>query len=172
MSLCPRHRPSKKPAVLATIRAALRAQFEDFAARSRQTRAASADPESRAEGKYDTRATEESFLADGQARQAQQAAEALAAIELLGEPRPFGPGVPIDPGALVRVEFTPGGAGSGGGSGGAWFFLAPAAGGLEVVVDGIEVTVLTPGSPLGRQLLGRVAGARLSVPPGLIADVF
>ena len=153
-------------AVLEAVRAALRAQFEDCAARSRQTRAASADPESRAEGKYDTRATEASFLADGQARQAQQAADALSAIELLGVPRPFGPGVSVDLGALVRVEFT-----AVGGSD-AWFFLAPAAGGLEVVVDGIEVPVLTPGSSLGRQLLGRGAGARLSTPPGRISDVW
>ncbi len=152
----------EKTAVLRAVCAALRAQFEEFHARSRQTRAAGADPETRAEDKYDTRATEENYLADGQARQARQAAEALSAVEALGAVRPFGPGVPIDAGALVRVEFP---------AESAWFFLAPAAGGLEVVVDGVPVTVLTPGSPLGGQLLGRAAGARLAAPPAWVREV-
>lgn len=152
----------EKPAVLRSICDALRAQFEEFHARSRQTRAASADPEARAEGKYDTRATEESYLADGQAQQAQQAGEALHAVESLGV-RPFGPGEPVAPGALVRVEFT--------GGEEAWFFLAPAAGGLEVVVNGESVTVLTPGSPLGARLLGHAAGDRLSTPAAVIREV-
>ena len=156
----------QKAAVLHAIKVALREQFEGFAARSRETRAASADPENRAEGKYDTRATEASFLADGQAQQAQAAGEALAAIELLGVPRTLGLGEAVEPGALVRVEFAAAGGGE------AWFFLAPAGGGLEVTVDQIEVTVLTPGSPLGQQLLGRRVGDRLAAPPAAIREVF
>lgn len=153
-----------KVAVLQAVCDALRGQFEGFRALSRQTRANSADPESKAEGKYDTRATEESFLADGQARQAQGAADALRTLETLGV-RPFGPGVPIDHGALVRVEL------SGGPGENLWFLLAPAAGGLEVTVNGAEVTVLTPGSPLGGQLVGRLPGARVAVPPAVIREV-
>ncbi len=156
----------QKAAVLRIIRDALQTQFEEFQDRSRQTRAASADPENRAEGKYDTRATEASYLADGQARQAQQAGEARSAIESLGV-RAFGPGAAIDLGALVRLEFP----GGGGEADRAWFFLAPAAGGLEVVVEGETVTVLTAGSPLGRQLLGRSVGAAVTAPAAVVREV-
>ena len=155
----------QKTTVLRAIRDALQTQFEEFQERSRQTRAASADPENRAEGKYDTRATEASYLADGQARQAQQAGEARSAIEALGV-RTFDPGAAIDLGALVRLEFP-----GGGEADGAWFFLAPAAGGLEVVVDGETVTVLTAGSPLGRQLLGRSVGAAVTAPAAVVREV-
>ena len=154
--------PMDKTAVLKTILEALRTQFEEFNALSRQTRAGGADPESRAEDKHDTRSTAASYLADGQARQAQQTLEAMQAIEALG-PRPFAPGEPIAAAALVRLEFA--------GAESAWFFLAPAAGGLEVVVNGVEVTVLTPGSPLGGQLFGRPVGARLQAPPAFIREV-
>lgn len=155
----------QKSTVVHAIREALQRQFEAFQERSRETRAAGADPENRAESKYDTRATEASYLADGQARQAQQAGEARSAVESLGI-RPFGPGATIDLGALVRLEFRGGREAEG-----AWFFLSPAAGGLEVVVDGETVTVLNAGSPLGRQLLGRSVGATVTAPAAVVREV-
>ena len=38
------------------------------------------------------------------------------------------------------------------------YFLGPKAGGTEVAIDGTSVTVITPQSPLGRQLVGRKLG--------------
>ncbi len=45
-----------------------------------------------------------------------------------------------------------------------WYFLGPRAGGLEVTVDGLTVLVVTPTSPLGRELLGKSAGAIVRLP--------
>lgn len=139
-----------KAAVLQAVREALRRDFENLRDLSKRTRAGSGDDETRTEGKYDTRATEENYLADGQARQAVLAAESLAAFEALGH-RPFTPEAPVDLGALVQLEFP-------GGGETAWFLLGPAAGGLEVTVEGETITVITSDSPLGRQLPGLSRG--------------
>ncbi|MFZ4680981.1 MAG: hypothetical protein ACOYMS_00640, partial [Terrimicrobiaceae bacterium] len=48
----------------------LREEFETLQTSSKRTRAAGNDAESKAEGKYDTRSTEENYLADGLAKQA------------------------------------------------------------------------------------------------------
>ncbi len=40
------------------------------------------------------------------------------------------------------------------------FFIGPKSGGLEIEFEGKEVTVITPQSPLGEQLIGKKAGQR------------
>ncbi len=50
--------------------------FETDQATSKRTRTASNDAETKSEGKYDTRSTEENYLADGLAKKAAAAAEA------------------------------------------------------------------------------------------------
>ena len=118
---------------------------------ARVSAADATDEHNRAENKYDTRATEASYLAAGQGRKALetvQAREAFAALEL----RDLAPGEPIAPGALVETEEA---------GGHAWYFLGPSAGGTEVEHDGQEVLVITPSSPLGRELTGKRAGDRL-----------
>lgn len=110
--------------------------------------------ESRPENKWDTHSQEAAYLAEGQAK---LAAEILGSIEIfttLSLPA-FAPDDAIAVGALVRVE---------GGRSPAWYFVGPRAGGLEVQVDGRDILVLTPQSPLGRQLLGKRAGDTLQMP--------
>jgi len=150
-----------KAAIVQSIVEALREDFEARQRSSRQTRAAGNDAETKAEGKYDTRSTEENYLADGLARQAHEAAEAAAAYENL-DVRDFVPGDEIDLGALVRVGFA---------DADEWFFLGPAGGGIEVKIDGQSVTVITPESPLGSRLLGCVAGTKLSSPQAEVRGV-
>ena len=110
--------------------------------------------ESKAENKYDTHSVEAAYLAEGQAR---LAAEIKASIEFYQAlaPATFGAGDPIAIGALIEVQ-------AGGRS--AWYFLGPRAGGLEIPFEDRTVLVLTPQSPLGRQLLGRREGDRVDVP--------
>ncbi len=104
--------------------------------------------ESRAENKWDTHSQEAAYLAEGQAK---LAAEAGASLELYSSlPFPdLGPGDPIVLGALVELE-----------AGGkrASYFLGPRAGGLELNVDGRAVMVVTPSSPVGRELIGKKVG--------------
>jgi len=151
-----------KAALLAAILEKLRDDFEQRQRASKQTRAGSSDSESRAENKYDTLSTEENYLADGLAKQALAAAQAAATLEKL-RLADYGPDAAIDLGALVEVEFSD--------RSREWFFLAPAAGGTEIAHDGRAVTVLTPESPLGAQLLGRKTGESTTAPKVKIRTV-
>ena len=45
----------------------------------------------------------------------------------------------------------------------AWYFLGPRAGGMELEFGDRKILVLTPQSPLGRQLLGQRIGATVQV---------
>jgi hypothetical protein len=150
-----------KAVLLEAILDALQAEFNSLHDMSQKTRAAGNDAESKAEGKYDTRSTEDNYLADGLARQAHAAAQAGAAYENF-IPGSFGPETPIDLGALVQLVF-PGET--------HWFFLGPAGGGIEVICAGIPVTVLTPESPLGRQLMGLKAGEATASPMAEVRSV-
>lgn len=150
-----------KAAVLKAIVDVLRAEFETLHTTSQKTRATGNDAESKAEGKYDTRSTEDNYLADGLARQAHATAQAGAAYENF-TPRTFGLDTPIDLGALVQLAFP---------DETHWFFLGPAGGGIEVICDGIPVTVLTPGSRLGRQLIGLKTGDATASPRAVVRSV-
>ena len=150
-----------KAAVLAAVREALRSEFEHLRALSRRTRAASSGAEAKAEGKYDTRAIEENYLADGQAKQAHLVSVAIAAYAALGD-RAFAADSPVGMGALVQLDFA---------GETKWFLLGPAAGGKEVTVEGSTVTIITPASPLGRQLLGLKRGAATLSPKAQVRAV-
>lgn len=146
--------PVNKTLLIQAIIDALREEFETLQSSSKKTRAAGNDAESKAEGKYDTRSIEENYLADGLARQALAATEAANAIKNLPL-LSFDPGTPIDLSALVRLEFP---------DETAWFFLAPAGGGTEILVEGRSITVVTPESPLGSQLMGLKKGDQTKSP--------
>lgn len=136
----------------------LREDFANQQSSSRQIRAAGNDSESKAEGKYDTRSTEENYLADGLARQAHATAQAASAYDNFTAPS-FDAKTPIDIGALVELSFP---------DGREWFFLGPAGGGIEVTHEGQNVTVVTPESPLGAQLIGLKTGDTLAAPKAKI----
>ena len=109
---------------------------------------AATDEESRAEGKYDTRSLETSYLAGGQAKLAVEAQQAVIQFKALPI-KSFDPHDPIALSAYVEVEtggFTDA------------FFLSPCAGGAEFEWEGISVSILTPQSPMGRLLMGKKRG--------------
>lgn len=131
--------------ILASLRAALAVQVNA----AQQARDEAISEESRAENQYDTHSLEAGYLAEGQARQAGEIEENIKVLSALPLPD-FAPAAPIALGALVEVHDVSGGA--------ALYFLCPRAGGLELPHEGRTVLVVTPQSPLGRQLLGRHAG--------------
>jgi len=128
---------------------------------ARQTKAAqmardeAVSEESRAENKWDTHSQEAAYLAEGQAK---LAAEIGVSIELYATlPLPdFFPGDAIAVGAVVEMRATTGGAS-------AWYFIGPRAGGMQLQIDGQILNVLTPQSPLGRQLIGKRIGDSVAV---------
>jgi len=150
-----------KQEIVASILDRLREEFESRSRVSKITREGGNDAESKAEGKYDTLAIEENYLADGLARQAVAAAEAMEEIEKMPL-RTFAEDDPIDLGALVEIEF-PGAK--------EWFFFAPSGGGTEVQHQGTPVTVITPESPLGSQLIGSRVGDKTAAPLAKILRV-
>lgn len=150
-----------KPEILAKIIERLREEFETRWRVSKLTREEGNDAESKAESKYDTLSIEENYLADGLAKQALAAADAIAGIEKMNL-RAFTKDDPIDLGALVELEF-PGAR--------EWFFLAPSGGGTEILHGNKVVTVITPESPLGSQLIGSSIGNRTSAPAARIVCV-
>ena len=151
----------KKSDVVAAILERLREDFDTRQRASKITREQGNDAESKAEGKYDTLAIEENYLADGLALKAHAAAQAIDEMEKMTL-RAFAPDEEIDLGALVQVQFA---------NETEWFFLAPAGGGTEVQVDGVAVTVITRESPLGLQLLGAHVGDRTQSPTARIVGL-
>lgn len=104
--------------------------------------------ENRQESDKDMRSTEVSYLARGQAERVVSLREELARLRSLSL-QSFDAETPIAATALVRLDEE--GAES-------VHFLVPAGGGLRFVVDGIELSILTPRSPLGQNLLGARQG--------------
>ena len=52
------------------------------------------------------------------------------------------------------------------------FFLGPQAGGMKIADDAGEIVVITPGSPLGRRLLGLRNGDEVQLGDGAGATSF
>jgi hypothetical protein len=141
--------------LLARIIAKLAAELELITTAALATHAEATDEENKAEDKYDTRGLEASYLAHGQSKAAEEAAQAVAQFSALPL-RDFVAGEPISLGALVRLE----------GRGTNHYFIGPRAGGTEIEAGGDPVLVITPQSPLGRQLMGRRQGDTLQLDLG------
>ena len=150
-----------KAELLEQIRVELRARLARLAKAACEAHAAATDPGSKAEGKYDTRSLEASYLAAGQARQVDELAEAVRVFESMILPE-FAMDDPIDAGALVELD-TP--------DEPTLYLLAPVAGGLSVMHEGREITLLTPASSLYQKLLGLREGDLLENPARMILEV-
>lgn len=150
-----------KRAIVSLVIDHLTAELETVAGASREAREAATHEDNRAEDKYDTRATESSYLADGQARHAVELREAIELYRTLAL-REFGEGEPIALAALVEVQqrkFRD------------LYFIGPRNGGVIVRHDGTEVMVITPQSPLGHALLGRRVGDSIRLEGGREATI-
>jgi hypothetical protein len=147
-------RPLMKSLLLTHIRTELRSRLERLSKAACEAHAAATDPGSKAEGKYDTRSLEASYLAAGQARQVDELADSVRIFETLSLPN-FERGAEIDAGALVEADLN---------GETAYFLLVPASGGMVISHDGLEITLLTPESALYRKLSGMRAGESLDLP--------
>lgn len=125
---------------------------------ARAAHAEATHEQSKAENKYDTRGLEASYLARGQSRQVAEIEQSIKEFQKLPA-RDFGAGETIDLGAYVELQTA---------RESASYFIGPRAGGTEVILDGNEIIVITPQSPLGTQLMGKKEGdkVRLEMPGG------
>jgi len=145
----------KKTTILEAVLTETEKDLHRQQAANERASAGATSSEARAETKWDTCGLESSYLARGHAQQF----KALAANvhELRAFPLPVFTDKPIGSGALVEVEQ----------SGEAMlFFLLPCGGGVEVTIEGREITVITPESPVGAALLEKEQGDTYSFRAG------
>jgi hypothetical protein len=145
----------KTPLVTA-VREALAADLAGMRKAVGDTRAAATHPEAKPENDKDTRALELSYLARGQAARVVELQQAEEKLDRLVVRAFDGEGARIALTALVAVECD---------DVRQLYFVAPYGGGLRVKVrlldagdQDTEVLVVTPESPVGRHLLGKVVG--------------
>ena len=137
-----------KSLLIKQIIAALGESLEVLERAARASHAEATHESSRAESKYDTRGLEASYLAGGQARQAKEIIDSMKLYQSLAT-RDFAAGELIDLTAVVEVE------GDGASN---KYFIGPKSCGVEVNFKGEEITVITPQSPLGQNLVGKKPG--------------
>ena len=117
------------------------AELEAVERVSSVTREEVTSDETRSEGKYDTRATEASYLARGQAWMIAELRQLMSWCSQLSEAPPSERRACL--GSLLHVETVTS----------ALYFLAPV-GGTTVFVQEKTVRLVSPESPIGRALLG------------------
>jgi len=120
---------------------------------------ASTHEENIPDNKYETLALEASYLAQGQANRAQEIKRALTAYKQL-DLQTFDDDSAIALTALVTL--------AGDDAATRTFFIGPLEGGMKVInhLTGSEIVVITPASPLGRNLLGKRVGDPVSIGVG------
>jgi transcription elongation GreA/GreB family factor len=106
------------------------------------------------DNKYDTLSLEASYVAQGQANRAQELKRALQCYQKL-DLQQFTAESSIRLTALVTLEAEDGAI--------KHFFIGPQEGGLKLQLDDEEILVITPGSPLGSDLIGKSVGDEVAL---------
>lgn len=115
---------------------------------------AAIDEENIPDNKYDTLSLEASYVAQGQANRARELRRSLHEYQTLALQR-FTAESAIRLTALVTVEGPDGSTKT--------FFIGPVEGGLKLQLDGEEILVITAGSPLGKDLIGKRLGEEVRI---------
>jgi transcription elongation GreA/GreB family factor len=147
-----------KAAVLVQLKLDLQAAQLAMEQAAHTAHDAATHPEAKPENDKDTRGLEAGYLAAGQSARAAELARMVAAVSQL-TPRAFRADEPIAVLALVTLEDEDTGDQQ-------RVFLSPMGGGMKLQVDGQQVQVVTPQSPLGDALLGKCAGDEASLRVG------
>jgi len=146
-----------KSSVVENLLHSIQEELASMVSLAEMARDEATNSETKAEGKYDTRATEASYLARGQAWRIAELRKMVAwlsgevATSPLNEPL-------VQVGALVHIE----------GPQTQWVFVAPI-GGKETEVNGQTIRVISTASPLGSAMVELEAGDAFEVdsPRGL-----
>ncbi|MQG95326.1 transcription elongation factor GreAB [Pseudomonas sp. MN1F] len=143
-----------KATLLTRIVAALETDMEVLRRAAQSAYEAATAEENIAENKYDTLGLEASYLATGQARRTAEIRQALLTYQQLLL-REYDPARGVQVSNLVTLEDEDGGQ--------RLLFLGPEAAGLKIGEGDERVTVITPRSPLGQQLVGKKAEDELKL---------
>ncbi|WP_237859633.1 GreA/GreB family elongation factor [Pseudomonas sp. PGPR81] len=143
-----------KATLLTRIVAALETDMEVLRRAAQTAYETATAEENIAENKYDTLGLEASYLATGQARRTAEIRQALLIYQQLVL-RHYDPVRGIQIGSLVILEDEAGAQRQ--------VFLGPEAAGLKIGEGNALVTVITPRSPLGQQLIGKKVDDEVSL---------
>lgn len=130
-----------KARIVAALLEQVQAELDGMEAVAEAARDEATSSETKAEGKYDTRATEASYLARGQAWRIVSLRKQVAWLSSGAPLQPLAEPV-VQVGALVRIS----------GPRDDLLFMAPIGGG-RVNVDGTTVLVISPSAPLGEAMV-------------------
>lgn len=153
----------RKDQILKNIIAILTRDLAILTEAAKTAHAAATHVECLPDNKYDTTGLEASYIAQGQANRAQDIRHSLDVYRNLVL-RSFDEETPIRLTALVTLEADDGSCRQ--------VFLGPDAGGLKLSGGDQECIVITPDSPLGRALLGKVCDDEIHVGTGAAEKTF
>ena len=145
-----------KQQILDEVIKSLEKELERQARANMQSNAGAAFSAAGAEKQRDTTGFEAALLAKGYANHVQELQRQIRDLKALSiddfsEQE-------IDVGAVVEVDFE---------GDADLYMLLNCGGGTEVHVDGRNITVITPESPLGAKLMGNIEAGYLELPSGL-----
>ncbi|MFC4993160.1 transcription elongation factor [Rubritalea tangerina] len=132
----------------------LEADLDVLRKAAQETHSNSTDEQSKAEGKYDTRGLEASYLAEAQAGKVLQLEDHLRKLKQL-DGNDYDDSAPIASGSMVILSSSDDDYG---------YMLLPAGGGMTLLSQGLEFTVVTPDSPIGSLILGKHVGNTIDHP--------
>lgn len=144
---------NSKHDIIQHVVSALRENLEVLRKAAVETHKDSTGDNSKAEGKYDTRGLEASYLAEAQAAKVVQLEEHIAKLEQIPTDD-FDDSEAISQGAMVLVSTD---------SDELAYILLPAGGGMTYETQGLEFTVITPASPIGSLLTGKCVGETIDL---------
>jgi len=137
-----------KEEAVAALSVVVKSKWEDAKKAFDTSRAGATSDQSKQEGKYDTRSVEEAYLAHGLANAVVEYEKALADLENC---RQLEATPEVSVGSLICCKRD---------GEGVSFLLSHSGGGIEAEVNGEEVIIITPESPLAKKLLSKAAGER------------
>ena len=141
-----------KALLLATMITSLEGIHQNAKAAAKRAHDTATDDENIAENKYDTLALEAAYLAHGQSVRVAQCAADVQAFRQLDSATADNK---ITIRSLVFIIDQKGNEKA--------VFMGPSAGGLKVMLDGQEVVVITPTSPIGQGLNHQQVGDEISL---------
>ncbi len=145
-----------KTSILQAIITQLSHDLEILFSAAKTAHEASRHAENVPDNKYDTMALEASYVAQGQANRANQIRTSLEIYKQLESRKVADDTIRLV--SLVTLEDAEGVTRK--------VFIGPAEGGLKIEHEGEEIVVITPVSPVGRELLGKSAGDSVAIEAG------
>ena len=142
-----------KPGLLAVLINYFKQEYHVLERAAMHAYETATDSENIKENKYGTRSLMASYLAQSQSKRAMELKKTIGLFQGL-PPTQYTDDDLIKMGALITVEDD---------QGEIIYFLGPDGGGARVTYQDQQVTVVTPGSPLGRALLGKGVGDEVSI---------